>query len=118
MIDTGLLIICSAARPCMALIYPVVYFKQPQYMSEGCICKKVLCMYEFERILRTLQAGLDSTHNFVFWEGGVLKTGAVIINGLVLLLFNDLHPAFHSHLTSTDTCTLFIVVLKQYLTHR
>lgn len=88
MIDTGLLIICSAARPCMALIYPVVYFKQSQYMSEGCVCKKVLYMYEFKRILRTLKICLDLTHSFVFLR---LKTMAIIAKVPCLFLFNDLH---------------------------
>lgn len=45
----------------MALIYPVVYFKQSQYMSEGCVSKKVLYMHEFKRILRTLKVCLDLT---------------------------------------------------------
>lgn len=81
MIDTGLLIICSAARPCMALIYPVGYFKQSQHMSECCICKKVLCMYEFERILG---AGSASMHRFVFWG---LKTMAMIINVQFLFIW-------------------------------
>lgn len=66
MIDAGLLIICSAARPCMALIYPVVYFKQSQYMSEGCVSKKVLYMHEFKRILRTLKVCLDLTHKALY----------------------------------------------------
>lgn len=71
-------------------------------------------MYEFERILGV---GLASMHHFVFWG---LKTMAMRINVLFLFicfsLFNDLHPAFHCHLTSTDTCTLFIVVLEQFNT--
>lgn len=47
-IDTGLLLmICFAARPCMALILTVGYFKQAHFMSESCNYMKTLFLCAF-----------------------------------------------------------------------
>lgn len=108
-IDTGLLMICSAARPCMALIYPLVYFKQSQSMSEGCVCRKGLYIYEFKRRLRTFRICLDLTHSFVFLGS---KTKLLQQRSHVFcfsVTFN-----FHCHLSSTDTCARCIVIWGQF----
>lgn len=72
----------------MALIYPLVYFKQSQYMSEGCVCvrKSSTCM-NLKEYSGDVEDLFELTHYVAFLR---LKTISVIAKLPFPLHFNDL----------------------------